>query len=102
LVLLPVFVAVSCMGYINPNMVAGALTHQGHNAGSASALLGTGQFLLGAVGGLLVGRFTDGTPRGMAAFMLLGSIGLVTADFLRTRQAQPPMASTPSSPEIKE
>jgi DHA1 family bicyclomycin/chloramphenicol resistance-like MFS transporter len=85
LVILPVFVAVSCMGYINPNMVAGALTHQGHNAGSASALIGTGQFLLGAIGGLLVGRFTDGTPRGMAALMLLGSIGLVIADHLRLR-----------------
>jgi DHA1 family bicyclomycin/chloramphenicol resistance-like MFS transporter len=88
LVLLPVFVAVSCMGYLNPNMVAGALTHQGHNAGSASALLGTGQFLLGAIGGLLVGLFTDGTPRGMAALMLLGSIGLITADFFRVRQAK--------------
>ena len=85
LVFLPVFIAVSCMGYINPNMVAGALTHQGHNAGSASALLGTGQFLLGAVGGLLVGLFTDGTPRGMAALMLLGSTGLVIADWLRGR-----------------
>jgi DHA1 family bicyclomycin/chloramphenicol resistance-like MFS transporter len=87
LVFLPLFVAVSCMGYLNPNMVAGALTHQAHNAGSASALLGTGQFLLGAFGGLLVGLFTDGTPRGMAALMLLGSIGLVIADLLRVRQS---------------
>jgi DHA1 family bicyclomycin/chloramphenicol resistance-like MFS transporter len=86
LVLLPVFVAVGCMGYLNPNIVVGALTHQGHNAGSAAALMGTGQFLLGAVGGLLVGRFTDGTPRGMAALMLLGSIGLVIADHMRSRQ----------------
>ena len=80
------FVAVGCMGYLNPNIVVGALTHQGHNAGSAAALMGTGQFLLGAVGGLLVGRFTDGTPRGMAALMLLGSIGLVIADHMRSRQ----------------
>jgi MFS transporter, DHA1 family, multidrug resistance protein len=86
LVILPLFIAVSCMGYLNPNMVAGALTHQAHNAGSASALIGTGQFLLGAMGGLLVGMFTDGTPRGMAALMLTGSIGLVGADILRTRQ----------------
>jgi DHA1 family bicyclomycin/chloramphenicol resistance-like MFS transporter len=89
LVFLPVFVAVSCMGYLNPNMVAGALTNQAHNAGSASALLGTGQFLLGAVGGLLVGLFTDGTPRGMAALMLFGSIGLTLADTLRRRQTGP-------------
>jgi DHA1 family bicyclomycin/chloramphenicol resistance-like MFS transporter len=86
-VFLPVFVAVSCMGYLNPNIVVGALTHQAHNAGSASALMGTGQFLLGAVGGLLVGFFTDGTPRGMAALMLLGSIGLTLADRRRTARA---------------
>jgi DHA1 family bicyclomycin/chloramphenicol resistance-like MFS transporter len=85
LVFLPLFVAVGCMGYINPNMVAGALTHQAHNAGSASALLGTGQFLLGAVGGLLVGVFTDGTPRGLAMLMLLGSTGLVVVDHFRSR-----------------
>jgi DHA1 family bicyclomycin/chloramphenicol resistance-like MFS transporter len=83
LVLLPVFVAVSCMGLLNPNAVVGALTHHGHHAGSASALMGTAQFLLGAVGGLLVGLFTDGTPRGMAALMLTGSIGLVIADLTR-------------------
>jgi MFS transporter, DHA1 family, multidrug resistance protein len=87
LVILPIFVAVSCMGFLNPNVVAGALTHQAHNAGSASALMGTGQFLLGAIGELLVGLFTDGTPRGMAALMLLGSIGLLIAGVLRSPQS---------------
>ena len=85
----PLFVAVSCMGFLNPNVVVGALTHHAHHAGSASALMGTGQFLLGAIGGLLVGIFTDGTPRGMAALMLIGSIGLVIADLRRA-----PMRST--------
>jgi MFS transporter, DHA1 family, multidrug resistance protein len=88
LVFLPLFAAVSCMGLLNPNTVVGALTHQSHHAGSASALMGTAQFLLGAVGGLLVGLFTDGTPRGMAALMLLGSIGLVIADLARPSAAR--------------
>ena len=79
----PLLVAVGCMGFLNPNTVVGALTHQAHQAGSASAVMGTGQFLLGAVGGLVVGFFSDGTPRGMAALMLLGSICLVIADRLR-------------------
>lgn len=83
LVLLPTFVAVSCMGFLNPNTVVGALTHHARHAGSASALMGTAQFMLGAVGGLTVGIFTDGTPRGMAALMLAGSIGLVIADLCR-------------------
>ncbi|MBS0561161.1 MAG: multidrug effflux MFS transporter [Proteobacteria bacterium] len=82
-VLLPVFVAVGCMGFLNPNTIVGALTHHARHAGSASALMGTGQFLLGAVGGLAVGALTDGTPRGMAALMLLGSAGMVMADLFR-------------------
>jgi hypothetical protein len=42
--------------------------------------MGTGQYLLGAISGLLVGLATDGTPRGMAMLMLMGSIGMVIAD----------------------
>ena len=47
--------------------------------------MGTGQYLLGAVSGLMVGLLTDGTPRGMAALMLVGSIGMVLADLRRPR-----------------
>jgi DHA1 family bicyclomycin/chloramphenicol resistance-like MFS transporter len=50
-------------------------------------VLGVAPILAPTVGGLLVGLFTDGTPRGMAALMLLGSIGLVTADHLRSRRS---------------
>jgi MFS transporter, DHA1 family, multidrug resistance protein len=82
-VLVPLLVAVSCMGFLNPNTTVGALTNQAYQAGSASALMGTMQFLLGAVGGLVVGFFTDGTPRGMAALMVTGSVLLVITDLLR-------------------
>jgi DHA1 family bicyclomycin/chloramphenicol resistance-like MFS transporter len=82
-VVIPMLVAVGCMGLLNPNVVVGALANQGHQAGSASAVMGTAQFLLGAIGGLLVGLFTDGTPRGLAVLMLVGSIGLVIADRFR-------------------
>jgi DHA1 family bicyclomycin/chloramphenicol resistance-like MFS transporter len=80
LVIAPIFVAISCMGMLNPNTVVGALARHPQHAGSASAVMGTGQYLLGAVSGLLVGLLTDGTPRGMAALMLAGSIGMVIAD----------------------
>ena len=80
-----VFVAISCMGMLNPNTIVGALARHQHHAGSASSVMGTGQYLLGAVSGLLVGLATDGTPRGMAALMLLGSIGMATADRFRPR-----------------
>jgi DHA1 family bicyclomycin/chloramphenicol resistance-like MFS transporter len=85
LVIAPVFVAIACMGMLNPNTIVGALARHAHHAGSASAVMGTGQYLLGAVSGLLVGLATDGTPRGMAVLMLAGSIGMVIADRRRPR-----------------
>jgi len=85
LVIAPIMVAVSCMGMLNPNSIVGALARHQHHAGSASSVMGTGQYLLGAISGLLVGLATDGTPRGMAALMLLGSIGMAFADAQRPR-----------------
>ncbi len=85
LVIAPVFVAISCMGMLNPNTIVGALARHQHHAGSASSVMGTGQYLLGAFSGLMVGLVTDGTPRGMAALMLLGSIGMMLADAQRPR-----------------
>jgi DHA1 family bicyclomycin/chloramphenicol resistance-like MFS transporter len=83
LVIAPVFVAISCMGMLNPNTIVGALARQQHHAGSASSVMGTGQYMLGAVSGLMVGLATDGTPRGMAALMLVGSVGMAIADARR-------------------
>jgi MFS transporter, DHA1 family, multidrug resistance protein len=85
LVIAPIFVAISCMGMLTPNTIVGALARHAQHAGSASAVMGTGQYLLGAVSGLLVGFATDGTPRGMAVLMLAGSIGMVLADRCRPR-----------------
>jgi DHA1 family bicyclomycin/chloramphenicol resistance-like MFS transporter len=81
----PIFVALSCQGFSNGNTTAGALQGQARHAGSASALMGVAQYTLGATSGLLVGVFTDGTPRGMAALMLIGALGMVVADLTRPR-----------------
>jgi DHA1 family bicyclomycin/chloramphenicol resistance-like MFS transporter len=83
LVIAPLIVAISCMGMLNPNTIVGALARHQNHAGSASSVMGTGQYLLGAISGLLVGFATDGTPRGMAALMLLGSLGMAIADKFR-------------------
>jgi DHA1 family bicyclomycin/chloramphenicol resistance-like MFS transporter len=80
LIIAPVMVAVSCMGMLNPNSIVGALARHQQHAGSASSLMGTAQYLLGALSGLEVGLGTDGTPRGMAALKLLGSIWMAIAD----------------------
>jgi DHA1 family bicyclomycin/chloramphenicol resistance-like MFS transporter len=85
-VVAPVFVAISCMGMLNPNTIVGALARHQHQAGSASSLMGTGQYLLGALSGLLVGLATDGTPRGMALLMFMGSVAMAVADRYRPAQ----------------
>ncbi len=85
LVVAPVFVAISCMGMLNPNTIVGALARHQHHAGSASSVMGTGQYLLGALSGLMVGLATDGTPRGMSLLMLMGSVGMTVADRWRPR-----------------
>jgi DHA1 family bicyclomycin/chloramphenicol resistance-like MFS transporter len=85
LIVAPVFVALSCQGFSNANTSVGALARHAAHAGSASALMGMAQFSLGASSGLLVGLLTDGTPRGMAALMLCGSLGAVIADLSRPR-----------------
>ena len=51
--------------------------------GSASALMGTLQFMLAAVSGTLVGWLTDGSPRPLAGLMLLGATCAVAADLFR-------------------
>jgi DHA1 family bicyclomycin/chloramphenicol resistance-like MFS transporter len=81
----PVFLALSCQGFTNGNVTAGALTRHAAQAGSAAALMGVAQFALGATSGLLVGLLTDGTPRGMALLMFVGSLGAVIADLFRPR-----------------
>ncbi len=81
----PLVLALSCQGFSNGNTSVGALSRHGAHAGSASALMGLFQFSLGATSGLFVGLLTDGTPRGMAALMLCGSLGAVIADRLRPR-----------------
>lgn len=81
----PLVVALSCQGSSNGNTSVGALSRHGAHAGSASALMGLFQFSLGASSGLFVGLLTDGTPRGMAALMMCGSLGAVIADRCRPR-----------------
>lgn len=61
------FLSLACAGVIFPNIAAIAMAPFGAVAGSASALLGTVQFALGAVAGALVGVFHNGTLVPMTA-----------------------------------
>ena len=72
-------------GFTNPNATVGALSRHAAHAGAASALMGTMQYTLGAVSGLLVGVLADGTARPMAGLMLFGAAVAATADRFRPR-----------------
>jgi MFS transporter, DHA1 family, multidrug resistance protein len=60
-ILVPLFVFVASLGFILPNTTVMAMAPYGRIAGSASALLGTVQFLLGAGAAALTGALGDGT-----------------------------------------
>jgi DHA1 family bicyclomycin/chloramphenicol resistance-like MFS transporter len=85
-VALAVAVSISTNGFNTPNSTVGALSPHPAHAGSASALMGTLQFILGAVSGLLVGLASDGTMRPMAALMFAGALGANIFDICRPRR----------------
>jgi MFS transporter, DHA1 family, multidrug resistance protein len=60
-ILVPLFCFIVCHGFTAPNTTALAMSPYGAVAGSASALLGTLQFVLGAASGTLVSAFGNGT-----------------------------------------
>jgi DHA1 family bicyclomycin/chloramphenicol resistance-like MFS transporter len=66
-ILVPLFFFIATHGFIMPNTTALAMAPHGAVAGSASALLGTVQFVLGASAGALVGAFGNGTALPLAA-----------------------------------
>ena len=82
-VFLPILLGMTSMGFVLPNTTVGALSRHAAHAGSASALMGTVQFVLAAVSGTAAGYLTDGTARPMAALMLLGAACATLADALR-------------------
>jgi DHA1 family bicyclomycin/chloramphenicol resistance-like MFS transporter len=82
-IFIPVMLGMASLGFVLPNATVGALSRHSAHAGSASALMGTVQFLLAAVSGTAIGLMTDGTARPMAALMLLGAICAAVADAMR-------------------
>jgi DHA1 family bicyclomycin/chloramphenicol resistance-like MFS transporter len=81
----PIAVVVASQGFTNPNATVGALSRHAAHAGMASALMGTLQFLIGAISGVLVGLLDDGTARPLAFLMVLGMAGAVLCDYFRPR-----------------
>ena len=61
------FVGFGCLGVVLPTAAVLALEEHGEIAGTASALMGTLQFMTGAAVMAVVGLFVDGSPRPMLA-----------------------------------
>ena len=78
-VLVPFFLAVSAIGLVVPNGTALALEDHPQIAGSASALLGLGQYALGAVAAPLVGVAGEDSVVPLACVMAVCGLGALAA-----------------------
>jgi DHA1 family bicyclomycin/chloramphenicol resistance-like MFS transporter len=73
-----IFLFLCCQGFTFPNASALSLARFGHNAGSASALLGAIQMSIGACTSALVSVFQNKTALPMAGVMSCCAIGAFT------------------------
>ncbi|WP_052889234.1 Bcr/CflA family multidrug efflux MFS transporter [Thermogemmatispora carboxidivorans] len=80
------FVVVASQGMVFPNATALALADHPHSAGSASALLGLLQFVLGALASPLVGIAGSQTALPMATIIGLLGLGALSAFLLLGRR----------------
>ena len=86
-VCVPLFLYLTCVGFVFPSAVALALSHHGRVAGMASALLGTMQFGLAGLSTLGLGTLPITTATPMAAFILVaGALGVVVNVFVIGRK----------------
>jgi DHA1 family bicyclomycin/chloramphenicol resistance-like MFS transporter len=73
--LVPLFGIIGSMGFVQPNIITGAMADQAQRAASASAVIGFLRFGMASIGGILTCALFDGTARPMAlliaAFCLL-------------------------------
>jgi DHA1 family bicyclomycin/chloramphenicol resistance-like MFS transporter len=86
---IPLFLFISCVGFIAANAITGALSLVPQRAGSVSALIGASQYGMGIFGSALVGVISTGTPWPMGAAIALFGIGTLLCAWLLV----PPVAN---------
>ena len=84
-VMIPLWFVMSCSGLSFPNAPAIALSRHGEEAGTAAALLGASQFVIGGAVAPVVGAFANGTPVPMAA-IVVATTGLAATLILLGRR----------------
>ena len=90
------FIVVASYGAIAPNAVALAMADQPHQAGSASALMGALQFLIGSLAAPLVG-LGDASTAVPAALVIGGCASAALAVSLTLGRERPTAAARPTS-----
>ncbi|GBQ87502.1 multidrug ABC transporter [Acetobacter nitrogenifigens DSM 23921 = NBRC 105050] len=89
LVAVLIMMTTGTLGFVGANATVLAFHHHGAQAGSASALLGTMQFSIGAISGVLMGYMPTSSIIPMAFVMGIGALMMVVADVLRKRLCAP-------------
>jgi len=90
--LIPLFLVITCMGFVLPNGGASAMMIDLRRAGSTSAFTGSMSFALGAGGSALAGALYDGSPLPMAIVMTAALvIGVLVLKFVVGKP--PPLAA---------
>ena len=84
--LLPMFGVMMGLGFTLPNAPAVALHRHGEAAGTAAALLGASQFVMGAVVTPVVGALNDGTSRPIPLVILAASLVALATMLLAGRR----------------
>jgi DHA1 family bicyclomycin/chloramphenicol resistance-like MFS transporter len=83
-------ICIATLGLVFPNATAAAMAPFGREAGSASAVLGLLQYIIGAFAGAAVGLLNGDTPLAMAAVLAACEAGVFAVTFWserrRTRQ----------------
>jgi len=82
-ILVPLFAFIATHGFVMPNTTALAMEPHGAVAGSASALLGSLQFVLGSAAGALVGAASNGTAVPLGAVLAGCGVGAFTIHTLQ-------------------
>jgi DHA1 family bicyclomycin/chloramphenicol resistance-like MFS transporter len=83
--MIPLWFVVASAGLSFPNAPAIALNRHGESAGTAAAMLGAAQFMVGGFVAPLVGALANGTPVPMAGVMV-GTTGLALILMLAARR----------------
>ena len=84
------FIGYGFLGLVIPSTSVLALDRHGANAGTASALVGTFQFVFGAIVIAIGGLFTDGTARPMVASIAICALAAVALAWLTLGAEQQP------------